>query len=228
MGYMRHHAIVVTSYKEELLEQAWAAAVELGMSVSAITDEVMNGYRSFLVAPDGSNEGWDTSDRGDEQRAKFAAWLTAQAYDDGSTSIAWVEVQFADDEGESAIVRDSDELRRRRWAEEDRQSARAEEDLAALEERVGAKWAAAALARTQIWPAVDLDAFSIDTWLVNPGPIEPPQLQFPREQWVSYPTRRMVALTVCDRLLDKVDELTDEQWVTLCWALQYAGKSRVA
>jgi hypothetical protein len=62
MGYMRHHAIIVTSWKRELLEQAHARAVELGMSVSEVTGEVTNSYRSFLVAPDGSKEGWDTSD----------------------------------------------------------------------------------------------------------------------------------------------------------------------
>lgn len=141
MGYMRHNAIVVTSYQHELLEQAHAVAVGLGMSVSVITSEVTNGYRSFLVAPDGSKEGWYQSDIGDEQRAKLAAWLTGQAYEDGSTPIEWVEVQFADDYLESAVVRDSDDVRRRRYAEEEQSVAPATDvatKLASIESRLDA------------------------------------------------------------------------------------------
>jgi hypothetical protein len=109
---MRHHAIVVTSWKDDLLEQAHAKAVELGMSVSAITDPVTNDYRSFLVAPDGSKEGWDTSDKGDVARAAFIEWLDAQRYEDRSTALNWVVVQFGDDERETRIIRDSDQYNR--------------------------------------------------------------------------------------------------------------------
>jgi len=116
MGYMRHHAIVVTSWKTALLNEAWLRAKELGMSVTNITDEVTNGYRSFLIAPDGSKEGWDTSDKGDTNRNRIIEWLDAQRYEDGSTSIGWVEVQFADDDADTRIVRDSDHHYRERWA----------------------------------------------------------------------------------------------------------------
>lgn len=114
MGYMCHHAIVVTSWQHDLLEQARAKAVELGMSVSEITPEVTNGYRSFFVAPDGSKEGWDTSDNGDAARDALVAWLDAQRYDDDSTPLAWVEIQFGDEELVTAIVRDSDDAMRYR------------------------------------------------------------------------------------------------------------------
>ncbi len=117
MGYMRHHAIVVTSSAPKLLKAAHVKAVELGMSVTGITPEVTNGYSSFLVAPDGSKEGWAESDAGDVRRDQFTAWLDDQRYDDDSTSLGWVEVQFDDDEHETAIVRDSDEHSRRRYGE---------------------------------------------------------------------------------------------------------------
>lgn len=112
MGYMRHHAIVVTSWKDELIEAAHAKAVGLGACVTEITPEVTNGYRSFLVAPDGSKEGWDASTAGDARRAELVAWLDEQRYSDGSTSIGWVEVQFDDDDDDTHIVRDSSERRR--------------------------------------------------------------------------------------------------------------------
>jgi hypothetical protein len=116
MGYMRHHAIVVSSWKHDLLEEAHALAIELGMSVTNITAEVSNGYRSFLMAPDGSKEGWDESDRGDERRTKLIEWMDAQRYEDSSTALDWVVVQFADDDMESRIIIDSDQQSREYWA----------------------------------------------------------------------------------------------------------------
>jgi hypothetical protein len=104
MGYMRHHAIVVTSWKHELLQEAHATAVELGVrdpevigqrlwEVSEITPESTNGYRSFFVAPDGSKEGWDTSDRGDVQRTALIQW-----FQDKAGYLDWVEVSYGGDD----------------------------------------------------------------------------------------------------------------------------------
>jgi hypothetical protein len=112
MGYMRHHAIVVTSWNVELMVQAHAKAIELGMSVSGITNEVSNGYRSFLVAPDGSKEGWGESDRGDDRRDALIKWLDGQRYEDNSTALKWVVVQFGDEEKETLVIRDSDQYYR--------------------------------------------------------------------------------------------------------------------
>lgn len=115
MGYMRHHAIIVTSWQSDLLEAARAEAVRifesegLGMLVSPVVPAAINGEGSFLVAPDGSKEGWADSDAGDRCRAVLTSWLRQQAYDDGSTSLQWVEVQFADDNGDSHIVASSDD-----------------------------------------------------------------------------------------------------------------------
>ncbi|MDD7813722.1 hypothetical protein PP713_14220 [Mycobacterium sp. CSUR Q5927] len=108
MGYMCHHAIVVTSWNEELIEEAHSRAFESGAAVSNIVPGSANEYYSFLVAPDGSKEGWDESDAGDRRRDELIAWLDEQRYEDGSTSLAWVEVQFGDGELHTEIVRDSD------------------------------------------------------------------------------------------------------------------------
>lgn len=113
MGYMRHHAIVVSTWNYELLKQAYALAKSLGMSVSNITVEVINGYKSFLVAPDGSKEGWDESNLGDKQRKKLIKWMDAQRYEDDSTSLDWVVVQFGDEEHQTKIINDSDKRYRK-------------------------------------------------------------------------------------------------------------------
>jgi len=108
MGYMRHHAIVVTSWNNDLIKEAHEKAKGLCSSVSNITEVVINGYSSFFVAPDGSKEWWEDSDKGDCARNSFVEWLNSKRYEDGP-SLAWVEVQYGDDEGETKIIRHSDE-----------------------------------------------------------------------------------------------------------------------
>lgn len=104
MGYMRHHAIVVSSWDDDLVQKAHKAATDTFPHVSQVVAHAVNGGGSFLVPPDGSKEGWQDSRLGDDRRAAFIRWLDGQRYDDGSTSIRWVEVMYADDDGEAAIV----------------------------------------------------------------------------------------------------------------------------
>lgn len=110
MGYVRHHAIIVTGVEPHIYE-ARATAEEIFRrmgsgefpddriaAVTEVTESTMNGYQSFMVAPDGSKEWWDHSDRGNEARAEFIKWLK----EDGG--MYWAEVQFADDDGINEIV----------------------------------------------------------------------------------------------------------------------------
>ncbi len=105
MGYMRHHAIVVTSCVERLAKAAHAKAIELELTVTPLTSLDINAGRSFLVAPDGSKEGWSESDAGDAMRATFMSWLDTQRYEDGSSSLKWAEVQYGDEDGDDRILR---------------------------------------------------------------------------------------------------------------------------
>lgn len=97
MGYTIHHTISVTSPIANLLHEAHAFATSTGASVSEIVLGTVNGVASFLVAPDGSKEGWQASDHGDEQRERIKAWLRSKAYEDGSTSLKWFEVEHPED-----------------------------------------------------------------------------------------------------------------------------------
>ena len=110
MGYMRHHAIVVTSWDSDILEEAHAKAREIFPYVSPISPPATNGYAAFFIPPDGSKEGWPASDDGDDRRNKFIAWLNEQRFPDGSTVLDWVEVQFGDENGESKVCRHSDDI----------------------------------------------------------------------------------------------------------------------
>ena len=110
MGYMSHHAIVVTSNyaSAERIEAAHAEAVRLGCTVSPITPVATNGYLSFLIAPDGSKEGWAESDQGDARRNEFIQWIRDNHYIDGGTYIDWAEINFGDDDHEGSMLRSSD------------------------------------------------------------------------------------------------------------------------
>ena len=112
MGYMRHHAIVVTSWSDEHIVAAHSVAKTLFSAVSEIITSPVNRYKSFMVAPDGSKEGWDDSNSGDGRRANFVMWLDGQRFEDDSSPLAWAEIQYGDDELETKIVNDSDARRR--------------------------------------------------------------------------------------------------------------------
>jgi len=123
MGYIRHHGILVTGTYGEWAEKAHKEAVrirdEIGtgifgpcVAISELAGPMVNDTWSFAVFPDGSKEGWGESDAGDSFRERFMAWLRGQMYEDGSSPLGWVVVQYGDNECETKVIADSDEARR--------------------------------------------------------------------------------------------------------------------
>jgi len=113
MGYMCHHAIVVTGYGEHVAkarEVAYDIACDLQegephtpyLHVTEVSPEALNGYRSFLICPDGSKEGWRESAKGDTWREQFIDCCRTNAFD-----VSWAEVQFGDDGGQNKLLRSS-------------------------------------------------------------------------------------------------------------------------
>jgi hypothetical protein len=105
MGYMAHDAVIITisgyvqgqgklpdveGFRESLPEE-WRPLV-IGP-----VQGLVNGYLTCVFLPDGSKEGWDISNRGDEYREQFAA-LFAFRYEDGSSPFDVVHVRFGGDE----------------------------------------------------------------------------------------------------------------------------------
>lgn len=110
MGYMRHHAIIVTSWSERIIEAHQKALEIFGdWEVTPIQRTRVNVYDTFFIGPDGSKEGWEDSDAGDRRRDEFVAWLDTQRYDDHSTWLKWAVVQYGDDAGVALIDAHSDE-----------------------------------------------------------------------------------------------------------------------
>lgn len=107
MGYMRHHAIVVSGLTQDDMPGIVLAKAreifgedQIGKPVYATT----NGYWTLLVPPDGSKEGWDVSNNGNTNRDTFIAFLKTMWH-----YVEWVEVQYADDEGMTCVCRYSDD-----------------------------------------------------------------------------------------------------------------------
>lgn len=119
MGWITHHAIIVTgsyNHKKHIVParaEAIKAFKATACVVSPITPKAINDTRSFFVAPDGSKEGWEESDLANVARERFIQWLDKHRYEDGSSSLRWVEVQYGDEGYDTRICRDSDERARR-------------------------------------------------------------------------------------------------------------------
>ena len=113
MGYMKHHAIVVTG-EEPAIRNAFRevddfAHAAIAVQITELTPETMNGQRSFMVAPDGSKVEWPDSDDGNRARQEIVDILKCYSYNADSSPLKWVEVMFGDDEGRAVVVRHSGE-----------------------------------------------------------------------------------------------------------------------
>lgn len=99
MGYIRHHAIVVTAYDDDEIKQAHDRATELFEHlVTPIVKSGMNGYASFFVAPDGSKEGWERSNEYDLKRAELVAFVEG-------LGLNFAELYYGDDNGDCRILK---------------------------------------------------------------------------------------------------------------------------
>lgn len=110
MGYIRHHAIIVTGNIEDV-ERAHKRALEIFKKeqVTNILPPATNGYSTFLIGPDGSKQGWETSNQGDDNRDDFIRYLKISKYE-----FDWVVIQYGDDDDDyqTKIVNDSDAMNR--------------------------------------------------------------------------------------------------------------------
>ena len=107
MGYIKHHAIIVTSYDKKYIKKAYLKAQKIcgAKRVSKIVESPINIWFTFLVGPDGSKEGWLHSNIGDEQRTEFINYINSQAYEDKSNSLSYAELFYGEDDGHARITK---------------------------------------------------------------------------------------------------------------------------
>lgn len=118
VGSALHHALIVTASDEATIRAAHDHARTLldlrVVSVNSAADMLtpvlhtyLNGYCSFALLPDGSQEGYEDSDEGDRVRDELVMWLEAQRDEESSSRFDWVEVAYGSEDEPSRATRSS-------------------------------------------------------------------------------------------------------------------------
>jgi hypothetical protein len=101
MGTINHTALILTSLFVEKITEAHKVAVSIfGELATPLIPYVVNEGMSFMIAPDGSKEGWSQSDNRDHDQAEFISWVndTFNYIEEGERNqfIEMVEVTFGE------------------------------------------------------------------------------------------------------------------------------------
>ena len=92
MGVMQHHAIVATTWSDEVFIDMldWIKnRTEEERQLFKFGEGWVNGYSTVVMIPDGSKAGWGTSDDGDDLRDRFIKRIGKHNWD-------WVEVTYGE------------------------------------------------------------------------------------------------------------------------------------
>jgi hypothetical protein len=79
-------------------------AKTMGLQVLGPSEKAINGYRTMIICPDGSKEGWSDSDLYNERRDRFKDWLNGNCYEDDSSPFEWAEIAYSSDSATAEIV----------------------------------------------------------------------------------------------------------------------------
>lgn len=106
MGVIAHKALIVTGTDSSHLRRAYAEAInlfkvnDLGEEVKMVSELLtgLNQYKTFIVAPDGSKEGWVTSEYFDKKMDEMIKFLKSKecTFDDKSSYNDWVLVEYGE------------------------------------------------------------------------------------------------------------------------------------
>lgn len=106
MGYNKHSLLIATTFgsASRPIFEAWREALpDEQKRLVVISPECMNGYWTVALLPDGSKEGWDTSDAFDALRDELAGLIREHMkYAD------MVHLTYGEDNGLTTIVQTTD------------------------------------------------------------------------------------------------------------------------
>lgn len=106
MGYLRHECMVVSGWDHAGVMRVHSTALSIfnpigmGSLVSPVTQHIVNGGAAFMIAPDGSKEGWVPSDKAADARDEFIAHLRSQTED----FVEWALILIGGDDGEYRVL----------------------------------------------------------------------------------------------------------------------------
>jgi hypothetical protein len=101
MGYVKHHAMIVTHWDRGDINDAHRFATLTNLNPTPIVESPSNRYLSFFIPPDGSKEGWSQSNEGDEDRSRFKRFLRKR-----HMHMDWTEIAYGGDDVISSIEDD--------------------------------------------------------------------------------------------------------------------------
>ena len=104
MGHIKHDAIIVTTSNKKAIYCAACMAQEYGLDTIGPSEPCLNGFRTLLVCPDGSNENWPDSDNYAAMRNRYIEYLKGLRYDDGSSCLEWLAVSYGNDNCNAEIT----------------------------------------------------------------------------------------------------------------------------
>lgn len=99
MGAENNNAVLATTWNDKAVARIkeWIDAQPAEWrSLFAVVAAISNGKTTVVLCPDGSKEGWETSDVGDDLRRRFIAELAGDDYEDGSSPWEWVEIGYGE------------------------------------------------------------------------------------------------------------------------------------
>lgn len=99
MGVINHNAIIATTWNEKEAKRIKKFVSSLNPDSKKLFlfgKQVMNRTITVAMVPDGSEEGWDESNKGDKLRTKFIKELKKNDYEDGSSPWKFVEISYGE------------------------------------------------------------------------------------------------------------------------------------
>lgn len=101
MGYIRHHAIILTHYDRAEIDDARRFAELCNLNPTPVSESPYNGYLTFFIPPDGSKEGWSQSNDGNEERKRLKQFIRKR-----HQYMDWTEISYGGDDGHSLVEDD--------------------------------------------------------------------------------------------------------------------------
>ncbi|MCU0431629.1 MAG: hypothetical protein MUF42_16830 [Cytophagaceae bacterium] len=110
---IKHHGIIVTGQSKPLIKEIRQKAIEIFKThmeagfgyrlVGEIQESLINNFFTFMIFPDGSKEGHETSEDGDVVRKKIVEYLD-EVNSSSPDKINYVELYYGTDDHESGIL----------------------------------------------------------------------------------------------------------------------------
>lgn len=93
MGIIQHHAVIATSFTSKAVSQVLDAIDKLpeeDRNFFLVHTKAINGYKTVILVPDGSKEGWEASNKGDARRKWFRNLLKEIRH------FSYIEISFGE------------------------------------------------------------------------------------------------------------------------------------